>query len=82
LTKHHKAHNNLISNYKNIERKNTKTKNTMPLSVTVPVLSLQDLVQLSQEHQTHIEEIKNEVAQEVHNLGETTPLFGQLSDEK
>jgi hypothetical protein len=54
----------------------------MPLSVTVPVLSLQDLVQLSQEHQTHIEEIKNEVAQEVHNLGETTPLFGQLSDEK
>lgn len=54
----------------------------MQSATRVPVLSLQDLVQLSQEHQEHIAEIKNEVAQEVDNLNDPHPLFEQLTKEE
>jgi Mg2+/Co2+ transporter CorB len=54
----------------------------MSVNTSVPVLSLQDLIQLSQKQKEHIEEIKNEVAQEVHNLNDTKPLFDQLSEDK
>ncbi len=54
----------------------------MTYITTVPVLSYQDLIQLSQEHQAHITEIKNEVAAEVDNITDPQPLFDQLSHEQ
>lgn len=54
----------------------------MPLATTVPVLSLQDLKQLAEEHEEHIAEIKNEVAQEIDNLNDPQSLFDQLTQEE
>jgi hypothetical protein len=53
----------------------------MQTATSVPVLSLQDLVQLAQEHQEHIDEIKNEVAQEIDNLNDPTPLFENIQEQ-
>jgi hypothetical protein len=49
-------------------------------TTTVPVLSLQQLMELSREHDAYIAEIKQEVAQEIDNQENTTPLFDQLAN--
>lgn len=48
-------------------------------TTTVPVLSYQDLVQLSAEREQHIAEIKNEVSQEVDNLAAPQPISQALA---
>ena len=50
----------------------------MSMTLTFSVPSYQQLVQLSQEHEERIEEIKNEVAQQINNLDTPEPLFDQL----
>lgn len=50
----------------------------MPATATVPVLSYQELIQLSKEREQHIEEIKDEIANEVDNPNGYN-LFEQLT---
>jgi hypothetical protein len=60
------AHNHIISKTKNKEIK------TMP-TATVPVLSFNQLIELSKERLERIEEIKNEIASDLDTLSQTPP---------